>query len=307
MLTSFFEKSKPIHFVLASLFIVLGSFFWKVYFEVLEIKTQNFWQLLLINSLLVFTIFLLDFIINKNFLTQKNSYAILVYVCFLLMFPSIFFNLKIVITHLLLLLSFRRILSLSSQKNSEKKVLDTALFISLASLFYFWSIFFFLVLFVALFQKTIKTYKLFFIPFVGFFTIMVLASVYNLLTKDQFIWEHLQPKEIGLHFLEYNQLYLLIPISLILALIIWSFLHFKSLFISIKPNKKPSQRILLLALFILLIMVLLVPKKTGAEFIYIMAPTAILVTNLLETLKEKWFKEVLLWLLVLMPVIIIFL
>ena len=307
MLTSFFEKSKPIHFVLVSIFMVMGSFFWKEFFTFLEINTQNLWQLLLINTLLLFTIFLLDFIINKNFLTQKNSYSILFYVGFILMFPAVFFNLDVVITHLLLLLSFRRIISLSSEKNTKKKILDASLFITLASLFYFWSILFFLVLFFAIFQKTTKSYKFFFIPLVGFFTIIILATVYSLITRDYFSWVFFLPKDTSLNFLTYNHFYLLLPVSLMLALIIWSLFHFKKLFIAIKSNKKPTQRIVLLALIVLLFIVFLFPKKTGAEFIFIMAPTSILVTNLIESIQEKWFKETLLWLIVLMPLIIIFL
>lgn len=306
MLTSFFYKSKPIHFVLFLFFLVVGSVFWFFYKSELAFNSQNSIQILKSILILVFSLSVLDFIINKNSLTHKNSYATLLFVCFVFMFPTILTDQNSMVANLFLLLAFRRLLSLSSEKKTTKKILDTSIFIGLASLFCFWSILFFVVLFLAILQKPTKTYKHFLIPFVGFFAVVALATVYGLFFYDTFTWLSTISTELNLNFYTYNPLYLLIPLSFVLVLFIWIVLHFKSLFVAIKLNKKPAQRLVLLSLIIFFILVLLTPHKTGAEFLFILAPLSILVTNYLETLKEIWFKEILLWVIVLLPIARIF-
>jgi hypothetical protein len=49
------------------------------------------------------------------------------------------------------------------------------------------------------------------------------------------------------------------------------------------------------------------PEKTGGEVIFIFGPLGIITANYLETKKDFWFKEVLLWLVVLLPIIAVFL
>ena len=162
MLTSFFGKSKPINFLIVSMFIIIGCFF-RIIIDTgeqynLQIFTRQFITLLIC----FFSLFLLNFIIRKNRLTKINTYPILLFSCLIILIPAVFSETNLLLANLFLLLSLRRILSLTSEKNLEKKILDASIWISIASLFYFWSILFFIILIIALFQRGIKTIRYWF-------------------------------------------------------------------------------------------------------------------------------------------------
>jgi putative effector of murein hydrolase LrgA (UPF0299 family) len=49
------------------------------------------------------------------------------------------------------------------------------------------------------------------------------------------------------------------------------------------------------------------PNKNGSEFLFLFAPLSIIITNYLETIKERWFKEALIIGLVVTPILILLL
>ena len=54
-------------------------------------------------------------------------------------------------------------------------------------------------------------------------------------------------------------------------------------------------------------MVIIAPKKDGSEFIFLFAPSAIIMANYIESVKENWFKELFLSVLVVVPLILLML
>ncbi|MGB1451143.1 MAG: hypothetical protein ACPG7E_05460, partial [Marinirhabdus sp.] len=136
----------------------------------------------------VFSVFLLDFLIRKNSLTRVNTYAVLVYVCFLCALPVVYTVPNIVFASVLLLLAYRRVISVSTGKNIEKKILDASLYISVAGLFYFWAVLFFLVLYLAIARRAILSFRLLFIPLAGLFAVATLCIAYCLLAHGSLGW-----------------------------------------------------------------------------------------------------------------------
>ena len=67
-----------------------------------------------------------------------------------------------------------------------------------------------------------------------------------------------------------------------------------------------SLLVFITALFALLI-ITITPIKNGSEFIFLFAPMAIIITNYLEVVSEKWFKESLILILVIAPIAILML
>tara|TARA_R110000850_G_scaffold115941_1_gene231583 strand:- start:929 stop:1129 length:201 start_codon:yes stop_codon:yes gene_type:complete len=57
--------------------------------------------------------------------------------------------------------------------------------------------------------------------------------------------------------------------------------------------------LILFAAIIALVIIIIAPEKSGAEFIFLIAPLAIIVSNYIELISEKWFREVLIWILIL--------
>jgi len=302
MLTSFFGKSKPVNFIMVSIYVIIGYFFWSI-INLDEITTIQFLpkQLLILTAIL-FSVFLLNFIVKKNHLTENNTYSIFFLACFMLLLPEFFFNADIILSNILLMLAFRRILSFSSEKNIEKKILDASIWITTASFFYSWCILFFIVLFIAVFQRGSKNSKTILIPFVGFLSVGIIVTVINLLFNDKFLWFLDIDTSINFNFQEYDSISFIIPISVIFILLIWTFIQKLISASGILLKDKANFILLTLIIIISVVIILFTPNKNGSEFIYLMAPLAVFTANFVEKLSVFWIKESLLWLVLLLPI-----
>ena len=307
MLTSFFNNSKPINFIIVSVFLILGYNIW-ILLNPLDVTTlSDILIYVLIGLVFIFFILLLDFITRKNKLTGKNNFSIFLFCCFILMFPSIYSEKNIIVSNLFLLFALRRIVSLTSDKNTTKKLLDAALFIAIASLFYFWSLLFFIVLYIGILQNPKKTANHFLIPIVGFLSVFIITTSYYLLMNESFFWFLKIDRFIGIDFSAYQSFSLLISASVIIALMIWTLFYRVSKLSSIAKKAKSNYRLLIFVLIISFLIGVFSPTKNGAEFFFVLASLSIITTNYIEGIQEFWFKELLMWVLVLLPISLLFL
>ena len=307
MLTSFFGKSKPFNFILVSAYLILGCFFCLFFKGNIDFSVPFLIQITLSVLTYLFLLFLLNFIIKKNKLTKNNTYSILFFSAFMVLFPSVFEGSSMVLSNVFLLLALRRILSLPSEVNTEKKILDASLWISIAALFNFWSLLFLVVLFVAVFYRISKNYKYILIPFVGVFVVFTLTTVYYLLVNNSFLWFLDLNASIGFDFSEYKSPQLLVSIIFIAILLLVSIIQKKLNHTIIPLKEKSKSRLLLFTLLIGIILILISPIKNGSEFIFIFAPLSIFATSYIETAKKLWISETVLWMTVLLPFLIYFL
>ncbi len=317
MLTSFFGKSNPINYLILGAFIVVGYLLGAISGSSIVITPFLVLDHGFFIILSVLIMLLLDFIIRKNHLTKNNTFAILFFTCFLVMLPVIFLQHKILLANAFLLLALRRIMSLRSDKNSSKKILDASIWITVASLFYFWSLLFFIPLFIAVFQKPNTNYKQILIPFTGFVAVLIINTAYQLLANDSLFWFADWQETISFDFSKYNSASILVPITVILVFFIWAGVY-RFLKLSAIPLKERPNYLLLLYVSITAMFVALAgPEKTGAEIVFVLAPIAIIATNYIENFEteryvekdvaEFWFKEIMLWLVVVLPFVFLFL
>lgn len=317
MLTSFFGKSIPLNYLILGVFIVVGYLLGAI--SVYNIVDSPY---LLLNHaafilLSVLIMLLLDFIIRKNHLTKTNTYAILFFTCFMVMLPIIFLQHNILLANAFLILSLRRIMSLRSDTNSSKKILDASLWITLASLFYFWSLLFFVPLWIAIIQKPNSNYKQMIIPITGFLAVLIINTTYQLLIYDSFAWFLNWKKPISLDFSKYNSAAVLVPVTVILAFYIWTAMYRVLRFASVSLKERSNYLLLLYVSITSLFVAILGPEKTGAEILFILAPVSIIAANYIENfgtdryvekdITEFWFKEIMLWMVVILPFIFLFL
>ncbi len=317
MLTSFFGKSNPINYLILGVFILAGY--------LLEIFSGNnasnsisiFFVYGVIGILIVVSMLLLDFIIRKNQLTKNNTFAILFFSCFLVMLPVIFLQQNILLANLFVLLSLRRIMSLRSDKNSSKKILDASIWISAASLFHFWSLLFFIPLWIAIIQKPNATYKQMLIPFIGFLAILIINTAFQLLLYDSFSWFWNWQEPISFDFSVYNAASILVPVTIILAFYVWTGVYRILKISTVQLKERPNYILLFYVSITSLFVAVTTPEKTGAELLFILAPIAIIAANYIENFEteryverdaaEFWFKEIMLWLVVILPFVFLFL
>lgn len=307
MITSIFKKSKPINFIIV-FFITLLAFITarsKLVIEPVD-AAYIFKQIGLFIFCFV-SVLLVNFIVSKHSLTKKNSYEILLFSLFLLAITQTTANTNILFANFFILLSFRRIISLRSMITPEKKLFDAAFWITVASLFYFWAILFFVMIFAALVLYSVNKIKHWLIPFVGVAAVFIIAISVSIIYNNSFFGFFKSLPEVSYDFNKYNTPQFLIAITMLLSFGIWASLFYIR---SIKSKKKafrPAFKIVFLAIVVSFITVFLAPHKDGSEFLFMFAPLAIIITNYIETIQDKWFRELFLLTLITVPFIILFL
>lgn len=307
MIASIFNKSKPINFVIVIaitiLAFVLATF--NLITDTLSIGLIA--QEIFILAISIFTIFLLNFIVVKNKLIEQSSYHVLLHGLFLAMFPLTLISGKLLLSNVFVLLALRRIISMRSQINIKKKLFDASFWIAIATIFHFWAILFFLLIFIALFLFSDNRIKNWIVPFTGIVTVLVFSISYHLLRYDTIEGLFSYLPRFNFDFNNYNSLNIIIGITLLLSFGIWSTIFYVKKINSTLKMFRPSHKIIIAAVVLALGVVILSEEKTSGEFLFLFAPISIIITNYIETITENWFKEVFLSVLVLAPIVFLFL
>ena len=307
MISSFFSKAKPIHFVIVCLILLLSFSTAKFYTITTTISLGLILKDIGLFLVCLSTVFILDFLASRNNLTKKNSYKILIFSLFVALLPESILNPNLLLSNLFILLAIRRIISLRSNKDIKKKLFDAAFWISIATLFYFWAILFYTLIFIGLILYRIVDVKNYIVPFIGVLTVGILSISYMILTGQELIGYFDNHIDISFDFSSLNSKRIVISSTIILTYGIWSLLYFIRNLKSKSKKSRPSFILLIFAVIIGLAIVVISPNKNGSEFIFLFAPLSIIITNYVETISEKWFKEGLLLGLVITPIVILML
>ena len=306
MLTSFFRKSGPLNFLLVGLYILLFACLWYFLENKGSLDLYEIGKISLSVLLWIFSIFLLDFIIRKNGLTQINGYALLFFGVLICFFPAILLNVPLLGANVCLLFALRRIFSLHSMKNTERKILDAALWIAIATFLYSPSILMVVALLWAIVMMPTTKLRYLFIPVAGFIAVLLLVTAYYLLKEDSFLWITDHFGIPSWNFSAYGTLAFILGIAFVLGSLVWA-LFFKIGTLSKIPKKERPRH--LLVIYVLLVSVAITitsNTKDTSELVFMIAPTAIIMANYLEHNSEKWFKEILLWGFIVYPFVLFF-
>ena len=95
---------------------------------------------------------------------------------------------------------------------------------------------------------------------------------------------------------------LIIGIAILASLGLWSLLSYIRNLKSKIRRERPSHVLVIIAFLIGVVIVLIAPNKIGSEFIFIFAPLSIIIANYIESIKEQWFAELFIWILILTPI-----
>ncbi|MBO3096732.1 DUF6427 family protein [Gelidibacter pelagius] len=291
MISSFFSKAKPIHLLVISamLFVVFVVTKLTTLTEIFSVEL--FFKQAFLFGVCLASLFVLDFFVSKNNLTKRNSYKILMFGLFVAVLPETLSNSKLLVANLFILLALRRIISLRSRKEIKKKLFDAAFWISLATLLFFWASLFYILIFLALFLHSIVDIKNWIIPLIGVLCVAIIAASYMIVMGVDF-----EPYlhgffDVSFDFTPLNSKRMIIAATLLFSYGVWASFYFMR---SIKQQLKsyrPSFVIVIVSSLIALIIILVSPYKDGSEFIFLFAPLAIIMSNYLEIIPERWFKE----------------
>ena len=307
MIANFFNKTKPI--TTLSLIVLLGIYYISAVFikdseslsVILLIKKLGFF-LWLIPLLLIF-----NFIIQKNKLSSDNSYALLLVVLLLGTFYESFLSNFIVFSNIALLLSYRKIYSLRSGINTKMKLFDAAFWIGISTLIYSWSILYLLLIYIGLLIYEKVSVKNLLIPIVGFVTPIVIFFTYHLYFESLHIFYSSFNFDSRINFRSYYSLQFMIPILFLVVILGWSILTVTPRIVLISNNLKLSWNVILNHLLISIVIVGFSPIKNGSELFYLVFPTVIIIANFIQKSKSSFFKNLILYLFLLISISVYFL
>ncbi|MBW3518891.1 DUF6427 family protein [Flavobacterium sp. NKUCC04_CG] len=294
MLASLFSKTKPInYFIIAVLLILFYILFQKTTATVVWTGYEYVKKIGLLGLLMLST-FWVHFVTQKNRLTKDNNYAPLLFVLFLVLFPSVLVNTKLIIANYCIILALRRLFSLHSLKDPKIKIFDASLWIFIASIFHFWSILYVILLAFAILFFVSNDYRNWIIPIIAFITVAIFFSIYILATDTDILRFIDQSTEINFDFTVFDNVYQNIAVAVFSSIALLFFVS-QALDLSNKPfNMQTSYKKILVSFLIAVAIYVLSADKNHGVLLFTFFPLSILGANYIESIPNRWFKEVVL-------------
>ncbi|MCF4100661.1 DUF6427 family protein [Gillisia sp. M10.2A] len=302
MLTSFFSKSKPVNFLVVVLFMTMFYLLANVSSLFSSFDIAKFGVKLGIFLCFLLNVIILNFIGKKNDLSKYSSYKIVIFAVLAVSFSEILRDNQVIVANLCVLLSLRRVITLRSQKDIQKKIFDATFWVCVASLFNFWAILFLIVVYSGVLMHTANYFKNWLIPLVAIFTVSSLVTGYHLLINNEFYTLSAWFQQSNFDFELYGNIKLLLPLSIILALALWTSFFYIGLMQKSNINSRPTYVLVLLTMLVATLVGIFSPTKNGSELIFLFIPLAIITSNYFESKRERIFKEILLIGLILLPI-----
>ena len=292
MIASVFSKTRPFNYLVVGI-LSLVFFIMKTISTASAGATWLYYVEELGLFLLVFaSIFLTNFIALKNGLTKSNNYALLLFFTFLLFYSSIFQSKNIIISNFLLLLALRRLISLKSLLSTKEKIFDASFWIFLAGLFHFWSLFYIILVFIAIILHVSRDYRNWIIPFIALFAVTILFFIANSFFTNSLMSTLLSKTYISFDFYSFENLYQRIALALFTSI---SLFFFVSHVFDI-PNKalniQSSHKTILFSFLLGVGIYVLSVNKNNGSLAFCFAPLAIIGANFIEKIENNWVKEI---------------
>lgn len=301
MLANFFSKSKPVNF------IVLFLLFLSYYFVTLFSKNITLFSIgkELFLFIVLFSIYI--FIITKNEVTYDNSYAFLFYTTLIGFFINNIAVGSVFYANLTILLFLRKVYSLQSSKNIFHKLFDGGLWLGISFIIEPFTIFFALLLYASTYLHQRFTYQTLLTPVLGFISPVILYFTYcfwyNALENFFLLFSWKAPSDFSL-YLENDYLF---PIVFIGFFTLFAILLKTPKALAVLNRFRKNWILVLFHLIVSGAVFVLIPNKSGIEFLFLLFPTSVILANGLEIFQKKWFADVFIIVFVIASITVFFL
>ncbi len=305
MISSFFGKTKPINY------IVLLGFLFLFYLGVQFLAQEQSYDLsgvilqILVLAILLFSFFVINFVVKRNKITGNNSFSLLFYVLLIVLFPETLLDNYAIGCSFFLLLALRRLISIRSMKNIKLKIFDATLWIAVASLCYNWAILYLLLVLAAIYIYEPKNIRNWLVPLAGLFVFfMILYSVTILAGNSNFLFEHYK-FQLNLDSIRFVDLAKsgrrIVYVVLISITGLLSFLKLSK----VGVGKIVTLRLIALSFIIGLVLEVLMSGPDHHPLMVTFFPAVIFLTNYIESVKKANIKELLLMVAVALPFLVL--
>lgn len=298
MLSTFFSTSKPVHYLVIAVLLIL------VTIGSLALNDLTVWTTYLLLIPLLFIIGLTQFITIKNELTRSNTYSIFIFTLFLSIAVRIELTWQPVLSLVLLLLALRRLLSLKNGTDYIKKIYDASFWITIASLIESWSSLFFITIYVAIFLFSRHKFRYWIIPAIAVLSVLMIG-----VAIDQFInWDVIESLSNGWNldplwkYSKVDNTQILTTLIAMIALI--CLLLFLTFYSRLQKSDR-AKYIVIATIAIISLTILLIAFKTYVIYgtLFIAIVPSIFMVKWIQKLTSKLWKELLLWIPIILLVI----
>jgi len=303
MISGIFGKTKPINFILLLGFLFL--FYWFVHFVLYEnhYEPEQLVIKFVVLGVLLFSVFIVDFIVKRNQITTTNSYAILYYTLLIVVFPEVLLDDNAVFCSFFLLLATRRLISLKSLKNIKLKVFDATIWTLIASLFYDWAILYLILVCIAIYFYEPKNIKNWLVPLTGILAIGIIAFCFLIITDNlDFLKNHYQFSfnvDIIAYWINSTKLAIYGIITIITASLV--FIKMGKLGV----GKIITMRLIAISLALGLMVTFLKTTNDTYPVLITFFPGAIFLAKYVELIKKTTLREIVLMVSVIAPFLIL--
>lgn len=295
MITTIFKKSTPINYSLIVLATFGFYFLYQIHVGFQGLGWIEYLQKGLILFLLFASLFLVNFIVKKNVLTKDSSYTLYFFLLFLLFFPELWNNVRLMLANFFVLLALRRLISLQTLKAPKEKIFDACLWIFIASLFQFWALLFVVLVYVSIIFHVSRDYRNWLIPFVAFFIFGIIGIACSLFFDLDALSQYLAQEKVGYSLDYFSGQNAHIAFSMFVVAIIFFFIP-AALTVTNRPlNLQASYKKLLFALVLGGVLFAISIPKSNELLVFMFFPLAVSATLMIENSTNKVQQELILW------------
>jgi|GEM_PF-457402 len=304
MIQSIFGKTKPINFIIVLTFLFF--FYWLVDFLFIE-RTFDTGQILfqfIVLAALMFSFFILNFIVKRNKMTGVNSFALLFYVLLMVLFPETILDNYAVGCSFFMLLALRRLIAMRSMKNFKLKIFDATLLTMIASICYDWAVLYLFLIFIAIYIYEPKNIRNWIVPLAGIFVFFMIAYALSVLAGEtDFLLNHYRfdfslEKSRFMDLAKSSKRVIYVLLICISGLL--SFLKLSK----VGVGKIVTLRLIALSFLIGLVLEVLLSGSEAHPLLLTFFPAVVFLTNYVESIKKPNIKEIVLMVSIVVPLLV---
>ena len=139
------------------------------------------------------------------------------------------------------------------------------------------------------------------IPIVSLFGVVLLSTAYRFINPQAFLGMETIFSQSITNFKSYAPIHIIVAISLLAAVFIWALIYRVGRYATTPKKDKSNYLLSLIVWLVALVMILFSSEKSTAEFLLVFPSAAIIMAGFMEQTNEKWFKEIIMWLCLLLP------
>jgi hypothetical protein len=290
MISSFFTKTKPINYVVLLVFTALFYFALQFFWNPKVFHTQEIGGISVAVIVLILSVFLISELVRQNKVTELNSFAMVFFVGLTVVFPNTLLDNNGIFANFFILLATKKLLEVKEAKNAKHKIFDAAFFICVSTLFYKWALVYFIAIGFTINTFKSQNIKIWFVFLTSVVTfLLVKFGLLIAFGNEDFLISHYAFFELEIDEKSLFKKLSIKNMVFFVVIAVFAMIDF------VKLRKKGGGKLVImrsmLLFFALVVIVIFLESKESAPILLSFFPSAVFLTNFIETLRKKKFKE----------------